>query len=266
MCQGPDLNWGPMHFQCIALPTELPWRAGLQRANSIAEAVYQIKTRFLESPTVYRAIIEVFSIFADVISAEGIRCGHGFWHGIGAGIALNAHVTDQVQRTSCASDLTIYQRVHAPFQRITFHIRQIDGGVGGTGCLCPEGRVQDVTGRADSRIPIESSGLLTPSRQRGCQPETFADGCVAEDNHAVIRLTLREQFQRLSDLFFGGDDDRVVQQVFGDAAIESVRTGFPTAESAFCAALNDAEPCDVVLIFGSFFLVAEFLALGYPEH
>lgn len=57
-----------------------------------------------------------------------------------------------------------------------------------------------------------------------------------------------------------------LQQVFGDAAIESVYTGFPTAESAFCAALNDAEPCDVVLIFGSFFLVAEFLALGYPEH
>ena len=26
-CQGPDLNWRPPHFQCDALPTELPWPA-----------------------------------------------------------------------------------------------------------------------------------------------------------------------------------------------------------------------------------------------
>jgi len=40
-----------------------------------------------------------------------------------------------------------------------------------------------------------------------------------------------------------------------------VYSGFPDAPSAFATALEAAHPDDVVLIFGSFFLVAEFLAL-----
>ncbi len=55
-------------------------------------------------------------------------------------------------------------------------------------------------------------------------------------------------------------------QVFDGLATGSVRVGFESAESAFRTALDEAEPLDVVLIFGSFFLVAEFLAMNSPEH
>ncbi|MGI9212500.1 MAG: bifunctional tetrahydrofolate synthase/dihydrofolate synthase [Methylococcaceae bacterium] len=52
-----------------------------------------------------------------------------------------------------------------------------------------------------------------------------------------------------------------LQQVFRDLSIGAVQGGFASAEAAFRTALDEAEPTDVVLIFGSFFLVAEFLAL-----
>lgn len=52
-----------------------------------------------------------------------------------------------------------------------------------------------------------------------------------------------------------------LQQVFSDLSISVVQGGFASAEAAFRTALDETEPTDVVLIFGSFFLVAEFLAL-----
>ena len=45
-CRGPDLNWGHQHFQCCALPTELPrpgrsmLRSGLEGVNR-AGTLYQ---------------------------------------------------------------------------------------------------------------------------------------------------------------------------------------------------------------------------------
>src|SRR6266496_3546561 len=48
LCRGPDLNRGPTHFQCVALPTELPRhpRCRLDNVeNSISERLLNCKSQ-----------------------------------------------------------------------------------------------------------------------------------------------------------------------------------------------------------------------------
>lgn len=45
-------------------------------------------------------------------------------------------------------------------------------------------------------------------------------------------------------------------------AVENVRNGYITVAEAVSAALADAQPDDLIVVFGSFFLAAEFMALG----
>jgi len=58
----------------------------------------------------------------------------------------------------------------------------------------------------------------------------------------------------------------LLAQVLRNGSTGPVHAGFESAQSAFRTALAEAEPLDVVLIFGSFFLVADFLAINSPEH
>lgn len=49
-------------------------------------------------------------------------------------------------------------------------------------------------------------------------------------------------------------------KVFGDLSVAPVEHGFPGSASAFAAAFANAQNVDLVVIFGSFFLVSEYLA------
>src|SRR5258708_11880943 len=59
VCLGPDSNWGPTHFQCVALPTELP----RQGERYYAEFCSEVKRRFCplwRSLPLLRAIFPVY--------------------------------------------------------------------------------------------------------------------------------------------------------------------------------------------------------------
>src|SRR5258708_38139113 len=66
VCRGPDSNWGPTHFQCVALPTELPRQGG----RYYAEFCPEVKRRFgplWRSLPLLRAIFPVyFPVVPDV--------------------------------------------------------------------------------------------------------------------------------------------------------------------------------------------------------
>lgn len=51
-----------------------------------------------------------------------------------------------------------------------------------------------------------------------------------------------------------------LQKILHNGEIEAVESGFCSVRAAIHAACSDAEPGDLVLVFGSFFLVSEFLA------
>ncbi|MDO8846185.1 bifunctional tetrahydrofolate synthase/dihydrofolate synthase [Methylicorpusculum sp.] len=54
--------------------------------------------------------------------------------------------------------------------------------------------------------------------------------------------------------------DFMLQETFSSCSVQLVHTGFADAKSAFLAVNQAAEEGDLVLIFGSFFLVSEYLA------
>ncbi|QFY42571.1 bifunctional tetrahydrofolate synthase/dihydrofolate synthase [Candidatus Methylospira mobilis] len=55
----------------------------------------------------------------------------------------------------------------------------------------------------------------------------------------------------------GGDLSRLMQGM----GVESIRNGYKTVAEAVGAAFSDAQPDDLIVVFGSFFLASEFLAL-----
>jgi dihydrofolate synthase / folylpolyglutamate synthase len=54
--------------------------------------------------------------------------------------------------------------------------------------------------------------------------------------------------------------DAMLQEIFASCSVSLVHTGFADTKSAFLAVNQAAEEGDLVLIFGSFFLVSEYLA------
>ncbi len=55
-------------------------------------------------------------------------------------------------------------------------------------------------------------------------------------------------------------EDAQIAQAFSDCTIDAVSHGFDHFRSAFSAATHDAGEDDIIVIFGSFFLVAEYLS------
>lgn len=56
-----------------------------------------------------------------------------------------------------------------------------------------------------------------------------------------------------------------LREVFRRLGVEAVESGFPDAATAFAAARLNAQNGDLVVVFGSFFLVSEFLAQHAPH-
>jgi dihydrofolate synthase/folylpolyglutamate synthase len=57
-------------------------------------------------------------------------------------------------------------------------------------------------------------------------------------------------------------DEALLREALGRAGVESVRGGFPDAAAAFAAASCDAAEGDLIVVFGSFFLVSEYLTFA----
>jgi len=54
--------------------------------------------------------------------------------------------------------------------------------------------------------------------------------------------------------------EKVMREIFSQSAVSNARFGFAGFAETFAAAQNIAEPGDLILLFGSFFLVSEYLA------
>lgn len=55
LCRDPDLNWGHPHFQCDALPTELPWH----RVRECRAAVGKCQESTVFRRAEYRGLLRV---------------------------------------------------------------------------------------------------------------------------------------------------------------------------------------------------------------